>query len=236
MTPKSGTSRRTPSRPGPGPISELTPSRSKACFCLSQTNVKSCSLQVVFSTADVRAHDPGSLAACRPPVELATALILRHPIPSAELLEFRAMIPAEKPAKPLAFVFGHGLWNDLDVGATAAWLDALTQAAAGRAPWLMQSRRDGRASDVFPRLFVAPNAAGPLKPDEFLVSQGNKALALFEESTRHLASRRGIEHLGTWNMSIQASKYDGSHLDLRGNLVKAMMVLNWLAMLDVDKF
>ena len=56
---------------------------------------------------------------------------------------------------------------------------------------------------------VTPNAAGKDKPDEWLVTQGNKALAIFEESVAVEASRRGIEHLGTWNMSIQATKYDG---------------------------
>lgn len=46
------------------------------------------------------------------------------------------------------------------------------------------------------------------------------------------ATKRGLEHLGTWNMSVQARTYDGVHLDLRGNLVKGMMVLNWLDLLD----
>ena len=36
-------------------------------------------------------------------------------------------------------------------------------------------------------------------------------------------------------MSIQATKYDGVHLDLKGNLVKAMGVVNWLSLVDVDK-
>lgn len=27
-----------------------------------------------------------------------------------------------------------------------------------------------------------------------------------------------------------------SHVDLRGNLVKAMMVMNWLNMIEVEKF
>lgn len=61
----------------------------------------------------------------------------------------------------------------------------------------------------WPRLFVTPNAAGKDKPDEWVVTQGNKALMIFEESVAIEAGRRGVEHLGTWNMSIQASKYDG---------------------------
>lgn len=107
---------------------------------------------------------------------------------------------------------------------------------------------------LWPRLVVTPNAAGKNKPDEYLVSQGNKALSIYEESVRIEDGRRGVEHLGTFNMSVQANMYDGglvfffrvlpilavvltcialSHCDLRGNLIKAMMVLNWLNMIDV---
>lgn len=49
-------------------------------------------------------------------------------------------------------------------------------------------------------------------------------------------SSRGpeIDVLGTYNMSVQADKYDGVHMDLRGNLVKAMGVLNWLSLVDLQ--
>lgn len=29
---------------------------------------------------------------------------------------------------------------------------------------------------------------------------------------------------------------EGRHVDLKGNLIKAMMVMNWLNMLEVEKF
>jgi hypothetical protein len=67
----------------------------------------------------------------------------------------------------------------------------------------------GKPETFWPRLFLTPNAAGKGKPDEWIVSQGNKALMLFEESVKVEANRRGVEHLGTWNMSIQSNKYDG---------------------------
>lgn len=83
---------------------------------------------------------------------------------------------------------------------------------------------------------MTPNACGKGKPDEWIVTQGNKALMIFEESVGVEVGRRGLEHLGTWNMSIQANKFDGVHVDLKGNLIKAMMVMNWLNMLEVEKF
>ena len=55
---------------------------------------------------------------------------------------------------------------------------------------------------------------------------------LFEEAMAPVAKSRGIEHLGTWNMSIQSHTYDGVHLDMKGNVVKAMMILNWLNMIS----
>ena len=56
-----------------------------------------------------------------------------------------------------------------------------------------------------------------------------------EDAMEIEAGRRGVEHIGTWNMSIQANKYDGVHMDMRENLVKGMMVLNWLNLWPVGR-
>ncbi len=56
---------------------------------------------------------------------------------------------------------------------------------------------------------MTPNACGRQKPDEWIMSQGNKALMIFEESVGVEVKRRGLEHLGTWNATIQSNKYDG---------------------------
>lgn len=103
---------------------------------------------------------------------------------------------------------------------TVNWLDAVLEAIKPGFPTPRHS------------LFVTPNASGKEKPDEWLVTQGNKALMLFEEAVSIEAAKRGVEHLGTWNMSIQSNMYDGVHLDMRGNLVKAMMVMNWLNLIE----
>ena len=155
--------------------------------------------------------------------------MIRFPIPPEESDRFKALLGTSKPAKPFAFIFGHGLWNDLDLQATLNWLDHIHSLTTAALPYLS-------SPDAFwPRLFVTPNAAGKNKPDEWMVTQGNKALMLFEESVKIEAGRRGVEHLGTWNMSVQSNTFDGVHVDLKGNLVKAMMVMNWLNMLEVEK-
>lgn len=130
--------------------------------------------------------------------------MIRFPIAPEELARFRALLGTTKPAKPYAFIFGHGLWNDLDLQATLDWLDLILETTASQLHYL------GARKDAFwPRLFVTPNAAGKEKPDEWIVSQGNKALMIFEEAVAVKMGRRGVEHLGTWNMSIQGNKFDG---------------------------
>ena len=197
-------------------------------------DVKSCSLQGIFSTADVMKNDPESFACpIEHPVELVIEMMLRFPLVHDELIRYKSLLSFTKPKKPYAFIFGHGLWNDLDIRATLNWIDGILETTLQRAPYLHPADKHNRHL-IWPRLFVTPNAAGILKPNEWLVSQGDKALMTFEESVRVEVAKRGVETMGTWNMSIQASKYDGVHLDLKGNLIKAMGVINWLNMIDVD--
>lgn len=145
--------------------------------------------------------------------------IVRMPIPESEINQLKAAI-GTRSKQPKAFIFGHGLWSNLDMSKTVEWLDTILHVI-----------RSTTGTD-WHGLFVTPNAAGKKKPDEWIVTQGNKALMLYEEAVGNEARKRGIEHLGTWNMSIQANKYDGVHLDMRGNLVKAMMVVNWLNLIE----
>jgi hypothetical protein len=166
-------------------------------------NVKACSVQGIYSTESVLEHDP-------------------------EVERFKGLLADRKPRKPYAFVFGHGLWNDLDLQATLNWLDGINKHALNKAPYL--------ESTSWPRLMITPNAAGIKKLDQWIVSQGDKALLIFEHGVRTEVAKRGVEHLGTWNMSIQTHKYDGVHMDLKGNLVKAMAVVNWLAGLDLERW
>jgi hypothetical protein len=145
--------------------------------------------------------------------------IQRFPIPQDEMNRLKASLGSGSRTLK-ALIFGHGLWSDLDLQKTLNWLDALigTITSTTGSDWH--------------GLFVTPSAAGKDKPDEYVITQGNKALMLYEEAVGIEAKKRKIEHLGTWNMSIQSNKYDGVHLDMRGNLVKAMMVMNWLNLIE----
>lgn len=145
--------------------------------------------------------------------------MIRFPIPSEEISRLRDVIPSAKPSRPYAFIFGHGLWNDLDLQATNDWLDQVLDAISSKATWLSPSSqassqlhrdRDKKNREPFwPRLILTPNACGREKPDEWLISQGHKALMIFEDSVGMEARKRGVEHLGTYNMSVQSNKFDG---------------------------
>ena len=46
---------------------------------------------------------------------------------------------------------------------------------------------------------------------------------VFEESVKQEAEKRGVEHLGTWNMSIQSNKFDGVYVLAQGFFFLATM-------------
>ena len=200
------------------------------------------SLSCPDDTVDVISMCPCGIYLCPKTKEfLSVESMIKFPILERELSSFRSLLPASKPKRPYAFIFGHGLWNDLDLQATLNWLDTILENAERAAPWLRgpgssssrsprshsrdkvgpkeipgrPHRRPKSQSTFRPRLIMTPNAAGKQKPDQFLLSQGNKALMLFEESVAQEAARRGVEHIGTWNMSIQSNKYDGVYVENR---------------------
>lgn len=155
---------------------------------------------------------------------------MRYPIPEEEHRRLEKAIDPN-PLQRKAFVLGHGLWNNLEIDQALNWLDLVLDTIESKTRTSTRQRGPNSKGNV-PVLLVTPNAAGDKKPDEWIVSQGNKALVKFEHEMAVQAAERGIDHLGTWNMSIQATLYDGVHMDMRGNLLKAQMVLNWLNLLD----
>lgn len=229
----------------------------RQCFCYNQFDVQNCSVQGIYSTHDVLEHDELSLHCPKlvnnwqmelrskelddvrlspTPYILINSVVeqvVRYPIPDEEVSRLKEALTSHT-TRPRAFILGHGLWNDLDLRQCGAWLDSII--APIHVALKHRSGRHGRTHDgQLPILLVTPNAAGERKPNEWLITQGNKALVGFEKAMAVDAAKRGIDHLGTWNMSIQATLYDGVHMDLRGNLVKAMMVLNWLDLLEFQR-
>ncbi|XMA15209.1 hypothetical protein WAI453_008000 [Rhynchosporium graminicola] len=190
----------------------------KECFCNEQFDVKACSVQGIYKTQDVMSHDPESVS-CSNTINVIMDQIVRYPVPQDELDRLQEDL-VRQSKKRIAVILGHGLWSNLDLQSSVNWLDGV-----------LSTVRDTLGKD-WTGLFITPNAAGKEKPDDWIVTQGNKALMLYEEAMGIIVKERGIDHLGTWNMSIQSNKFDGVHLDMKGNLVKAMMVLNWLNLVE----
>ncbi|KAJ3579915.1 hypothetical protein NPX13_g655 [Xylaria arbuscula] len=197
------------------------------CFCNDQFDVTDCSVQGIYKTEDVIKHDPGSLACPRlVPVEQ----MVRYPMEGVELDRLKKAIDSNSNTRK-AFILGHGLWNDLELEKAKSWLNTVLDVIDSKLNLRVDLKRSYRGKNL-PVLLMTPNAAGAKKPDEYILTQGNKALVHFEHAMAQEAATHSIDHLGTWNMSIQANLYDGVHMDLRGNLLKAMMVVNWLDLLS----
>lgn len=75
-----------------------------------------------------------------------------------------------------------------------------------------------------PFLWLGPAAAGHLKPPGQILSQGNNALWHFTVEMAKEARSREMDALGLYNMSLQASSWDGSAYGEKVALVQAMMV------------
>lgn len=206
----------------------------RECSCDSQSYLFGCHATELRDLRGVFEHDPSSIkcgAGARPP-NLSYAALTGWPLGQANLDDLTSFLSPTPPAKPYAFVLGHGAWNDFNLTATDAWVRDTQAHILAKAPYLAD---DAGASGggFFPRLFIGPNAAGVNKPFVHLEHQGNIALAQFERATRERVPRLGPEYLGTWNMSIQSNTPDGTHSGIRTNLLKAMAVLQWLDMLEV---
>ncbi|KAI0913502.1 hypothetical protein F4823DRAFT_630777 [Ustulina deusta] len=204
------------------------------CFCNDQFDVTECSVQGIYKTQDVLRHDPWSLACPRLVPGWSTDLrmeqMVRYPIEDVELERLHMAVDTN-PNSRKAFILGHGLWNDLEIDKSKAWLNTVVKVIDAKLRLRMRLKTKFQRGKNMPILLMTPNAAGEKKSDEYIVTQGNKALVRFEHEMAQEAARQKIDHLGTWNMSIQANLYDGVHMDLRGNLLKAMMVVNWLNLL-----
>ncbi len=100
----------------------------------------------------------------------AVEQIVQHPVPKDEIDRLKENIAQDGSHRRIAVVLGHGLWSNLDLQLSIRWLDNVLEAIRD----ILGSNWSG--------LFVTPNAAGKEKPDDWIVSQGNKALMLFEEA------------------------------------------------------
>ncbi|KAK9242480.1 hypothetical protein V1506DRAFT_464636 [Lipomyces tetrasporus] len=201
-----------------------------ACFCNGQFDTLRCGVQGIFNSDDVAKFDAGSLKCDAKSINVQNHVMPNYPPTAAELANLGdvfAHYPApdgqqQQHKKPVAIVYGHGHHNDLDIQSTAGWLTSIQRTMSER-----MSKAVRRA-----QLFVTPGAAGPSMFDLDVLKHGHKALALFETGMADVCRDKEIDLLGTYNATTQTTIRDGKHSDIRGNLLKIMMVLNWLDKVD----
>ena len=113
--------------------------------------------------------------------------------------------------KPIAIIHALGLGTSLSWPAATASMDE----------WLAVA--DASARNV-PFIWLGPNAAGHLKPPGLILGEGNNALWHYTIEMAKEARSREIDALGLYNLTLQASSWDGSNYAQRVLLVEAMMV------------
>jgi hypothetical protein len=98
-------------------------------------------------------------------------------------------------------------------------------AAASMAEWLSVADRHAESSlRSVPFLWLGATAVGHLKPPAQPPSQGNGALWRYAAETEAEARKRGMDALGMYNLTLQASSWDGVSYGERVALVQAMSV------------
>jgi len=134
----------------------------------------------------------------------ADTSLLAYPLEQEHVANWLSQLPSAKPEKPHAFVMGHGLWNDIQANATFAWVEQVEDALRSKMAYLAEE------DAYFPRLFITPSAAGDKKPKQFIEHQGNIALSRFEHTVGPWVVQRGYDHLGIFNLTVQAYNADGT--------------------------
>lgn len=80
-----------------------------------------------------------------------------------------------------------------------------------------------------PILWVGPTAAGHI---ELKDRKGNQEIWQFDGAIAGLAREHDVEVLGMWNLTAQATSWDGTRFGERVAITQAMMIVNWLSRLE----
>ncbi|KAL1961919.1 hypothetical protein VTN77DRAFT_748 [Rasamsonia byssochlamydoides] len=198
---------------------EMSNERLEACKCEKQFSRDYCPLYQLRSSEEV--YSMGRAAkenayACSSHVSHTFLSISGSPAPSGTKEKFEQLLKSTKGKKPIPVIHSLTLPAALSQQSAIASLDE----------WLRLARVSGRK---VPFLWVGPT---DVKDPAFLETQGNGAIARYTLDMIEPVRRRGVDALGMYNLTLQATTWDGSHYGEKTSLVQAMMLINWLAFLD----
>jgi hypothetical protein len=78
-------------------------------------------------------------------------------------------------------------------------------------------------------LWIGPTAVGHIDIKD---RKGNQEIWDFDKQLAHVAAQNDIEVLKMWNVTVQASSWDGLRFSEKVAITQAMMVINWLSRLE----
>ncbi|KAI9681363.1 MAG: hypothetical protein M1817_002646 [Caeruleum heppii] len=193
------------------------------CRCENQFIKPDCSKFAVMDSEEVKKGDASS--SHRSPYFCDRTRHVYLPItgsPAADSLHtvFTKLADANPDSyKPIPVIHSLSLSASLSWPTTTASMDE----------WLALADASQRN---MPFLWLGPVAAGHLKPPGQILSQGNNALWHFTVEMAKEARHREMDSLGMYNLTLQASSWDGSRYGEKVSIVQAMMIINWLSRLE----
>jgi hypothetical protein len=192
------------------------------CACNQQFTASQCAGHFITSSEEIlnkrQAVRSISPYACTVSFPLHAFLrVTTFPAPNSIVEKFRALTPRQKRSKYHPIPIIHSLSPSTASAQTA--ISSLEE-------FLALADNSHRKT---PMLWIGPSAAGHI---EIRGRKGNQEIWDFGEQVGSVAQDNGVEVLGMWNMSVQASSWDGVRFGEKVALTQAMMVLNWLAFLE----
>ncbi|KAL9117250.1 MAG: hypothetical protein Q9187_006216 [Circinaria calcarea] len=184
------------------------------CRCDNQVTRPECSAYNIKNSQDVQeSHAEGGHQSpfyCDRTPHLFLP-ISGSPAPDSLRQELTTILAANPDSyKPVPVV------HSLSLSTSLSW----PSATASMDEWITLA--DASSRNV-PFLWVGPNAAGHLKPPAQILSQGNNALWHYTVEMAKEARAREIDALGMYNMTLQATSWDGSGYGQKVAIVQAMM-------------
>ncbi|XP_001629363.3 uncharacterized protein LOC5508781 [Nematostella vectensis] len=93
---------------------------------------------------------------------------------------------------------------------------------------ILRLLQHSRATTGWPRLiWLSPHAAGPLKPLTYQRHQGNHAIQAFNAQMWQYCEEQNVTVFDTYNLTLGAQSFDGTHYGVGVNLLKAQLLLNY---------
>lgn len=190
------------------------------CRCDNQFIVQSCAGHFVTSSEDmVRNTDTGGHTrpyACTR-TRHAFLQVDKSPASNDVLQKFKALVPQvpQSNYKPVPVI--HSLSPS-----------TVSTEIAGKSMVEFLALADASKRKT-PMLWIGPTAVGHIDIKD---RKGNQEIWDFDKQLAHVAAQNDVEVLKMWNVTVQASSWNGLRFSEKVAITQAMMVINWLSRLE----